>query len=96
VSGLLHCNPFAVVAALQVERPGALGPMSPRSPHILSSATQFRAAARLGIHSLTHALAHWCTALLPATAQDLAWEGTTAGPIRTAPVQRWIEGKAGL
>jgi hypothetical protein len=38
----------------------------------------------------------WCAALLPAAAQDLAWEGTTAGPIRTAPVQRWIEGKAGL
>uniref|UniRef100_A0A383VBY3 F-box domain-containing protein n=1 Tax=Tetradesmus obliquus TaxID=3088 RepID=A0A383VBY3_TETOB len=35
-------------------------------------------------------------AAMEAFAQDLAWEGTTPGPIRTAPVQRWIEGKAGL
>jgi hypothetical protein len=31
-----------------------------------------------------------------AAENDLAWEDTTPGPIRTAPVQRWINGEAGL
>lgn len=31
-----------------------------------------------------------------AAAQDVAWEGTTAGPIRTVLVQRWISGELGL
>lgn len=31
-----------------------------------------------------------------AAAQDVAWEGTTVGPIRTVPVQRWISGELGL
>ncbi|KAI8466126.1 MAG: hypothetical protein J3K34DRAFT_434807 [Monoraphidium minutum] len=28
--------------------------------------------------------------------RDAAWEEGTAGPMRTAPVQRWIAGEAGL
>ncbi|KAF8058099.1 F-box protein [Scenedesmus sp. PABB004] len=35
-------------------------------------------------------------AAMAAAAHDLAWEATTAGPIRAAPVQRWIRGEAGL
>jgi hypothetical protein len=33
---------------------------------------------------------------VPAAATDVAWEGTTAGPIRTVPVTRWISGELGL
>ncbi|GBF88813.1 hypothetical protein Rsub_01714 [Raphidocelis subcapitata] len=35
-------------------------------------------------------------AAMSAAAADAAWEEGTAGPIRTAPVQRWIRGDAGL
>lgn len=33
---------------------------------------------------------------MSAAGEDAAWEDKTAGPIRTAPVQRWISGEAGL
>jgi hypothetical protein len=35
-------------------------------------------------------------AAMEAFADDLRWEGTTAGPIRTVPVSRWIKGEVGL
>eukprot|EP00877_Chromochloris_zofingiensis_P003472 jgi/Chrzof1/13125/Cz07g20230.t1 len=34
-------------------------------------------------------------AAMTAFEKDLDWESRTAGPIRTVPVQRWIEGEAG-
>lgn len=72
----------AKVDAMQVKLCQALG----RSLRVDNATAQFYLADHGGD----------IKAAMEACAQDLAWEGTTAGPIRTAPVQRWIRGEAGL
>jgi hypothetical protein len=37
-----------------------------------------------------------CMCLLFCAEQDLDWESTTPGPLRVAPMQRWISGELGL
>lgn len=35
-------------------------------------------------------------AAMAAAADDASWEDTTPGPVRVAPVARWVRGEAGL
>lgn len=73
-----------------------------RCPH--AGCFSFMRLAHVAHHK--HCSQVWLPSLTPlllnaptcgvAAAQDVAWEGTTAGPIRTVPVQRWISGELGL